>query len=86
MKKPSPYIEHIFQCSLTGRDPHPDAKRYERMMFWDEIINNHIRGTEMALRMSREMEAAIRRAAKEVEGKEANQETKTIQIRKEEES
>jgi hypothetical protein len=56
------------------------------MMFWDEIINNHIRGTEMALRMSREMEAAIRRAAKEVEGKEANQETKTIQIRKEEES
>jgi len=84
MNKLSPYIEHVFQCSLTGRDPHPDAKRYERMMFWDEIINNHIRGTEMALRMSREMEAAIRKAAKEQSGNEANQETNTIQIRKEE--
>ena len=84
MNKPSSYLEHIFQCSLTGRDPHPDQKRYERMMFWDEIINDHIRGTEMALRMSEEMETAIREAAKEENGKEANQEINTIQIKKEE--
>lgn len=86
MNKLSPYLEHIFQCSLTGRDPHPDAKRYERMMFWDEIINNHMKSTAMALRMSEEMETAIRKAAKEHDGKEVNQETSTIQIRKEEES
>ena len=82
--KPSPYLEHIFQCSLTGRDPHPDQKRYERMMFWDEIMNNHIEGTAMALRMSEEMEKAIRKAAKEQNGKEANQKTNTIQTKKEE--
>ena len=32
-KPPSPYIEHVFRCSLTGRDPQPDAARYERMQF-----------------------------------------------------
>lgn len=86
MNKLSLYLEHIFQCSLPGCDPHPDAKRYERMMFWDEIINNHIKSTTMALRMSEEMETAIRKAAKEQNGKEADRETNTIQIQKEEES
>jgi hypothetical protein len=49
-----------------------------------EIINNHMKSTAMALRMSEEMEAAIRKAAKEQNGKEADQETNTILIKKEE--
>lgn len=82
-KPPSPYIEHVFRCSLTGRDPHPDAKRYERMQFWDEIMETHIRGTEAALRMSQEMEKEIRQAAKERISKDVNRET-NIQDKKEE--
>ncbi|MDP2268304.1 MAG: hypothetical protein Q8K46_03960 [Deltaproteobacteria bacterium] len=64
-RPPSPYIEHVFRCSLTGRDPNPDEKRYERLRFWDEIIVNHARSTEAALRMSDELETAIRQAADE---------------------
>jgi len=83
-RPPSPYIEHVFRCSLTGRDPNPDEKRYERMQFWDEIMENHVRSIEAALRMSQELETAIRQAAKERNGKEANQETNAIQTKKEE--
>ena len=73
-KPPSPYIEHVFRCSLTERDPNPDEKRYERMMFWDEIVDNHNRSTEAALRMSQELETAIRQAAKERSDEEVNKE------------
>jgi hypothetical protein len=80
-RPPSPYIEHIFRSSLTGRDPNPDEKRYERLRFWDEIIDNHIRGTEAALRMSHDLETTIRQAAK----KHINEETETIDEGKENE-
>lgn len=80
----SPYIEHVLRCARTGRDPNPNAKRYERMEFWDEIMETHIRGTEAALRMSHELETAIRQAAKERNSKEANKETNAIQTKKEE--
>ena len=83
-KKPSPYIEHVLRCSLTGRDPDPDEKRYERMTFWDEIIHTHIRGTERALKMSQELEAMLRQEARERSGNEVNQETNPVQDRKEE--
>jgi hypothetical protein len=71
-KPPSPYIEHVFRCSFTGRDPNPHEKRYERMQFWDEIMETHIRGTEAALRMSDELETAIRQAADESKDDEHN--------------
>ncbi len=80
-RPPSPYIEHIFRCSVTGRDPNPDEKRYERLRFWDEIIDNHIRGTEAALRMSHDLETTIRQAAKMT----INEETETIDKGKENE-
>lgn len=73
-RSPSPYIEHVFRCSLTGRDPNPDEKRYERMMFWDEIFENHAESTGTALRMSQELETAIRQAAKERNDEEVNKE------------
>jgi hypothetical protein len=63
--KPSPYIEHVFRCSLTGRDPDPDAKRYEKWELWDEIINAHINGMNAVLRISREAETAMRAKARE---------------------
>ncbi|MDO9585681.1 MAG: hypothetical protein Q7I93_04250 [Syntrophales bacterium] len=44
------------------------------MMFWDEIIDNHVRSTEAALRMSQELETAIRQAAKERNDEEVNKE------------
>src|SRR3989304_6270395 len=83
-KPPSPYIEHVFRCSLTGRDPNPDEKRYERMQFWDEIMETHIRSTEAALRMSQELETMIRHEAKERNSNGDNQKTNAIQTKKEE--
>ena len=80
-RPPSPYIEHVFRCSLTGRDPNPDEKRYERLRFWDEIIESHARSTEAAIRMSQEIEAAIRQAADENK----NNENSIINNRKEQE-
>ena len=65
MSKLSPYIEHCLQCSSTGRDPNPDAKRYEKMSLWDEIINAHVNGMIAVLRMSQEVEAAMRARARE---------------------
>ena len=65
MNKLSPYIEHCLQCSITGRDPNPDAKRYEKMSLWDEIINAHITGMNTALRLSQEAEAAMRAGIRE---------------------
>ena len=44
------------------------------MMFWDEIVDNHNRSTEAALRMSQELETAIRQAAKERSDEEVNKE------------
>ena len=83
-RPPSPYIEHVFRCSLTGRDPNPDEKRYQRMQFWDEIMETHIRSTEAALRMSDELETAIRQAAKESNNEEVNTEINATKIEKEE--
>lgn len=83
-RPPSPYIEHIFHCSITGADPNPDEKRYERMLFWDEPLEGHIRSTEAALRMSHELETAIRQEAREKIAKEVNQATNDIQTKKEE--
>jgi hypothetical protein len=83
-RPPSPYIEHVFRCSLTGRDPNPDEKRYERMQFWDEIMETHIRSTEAALRMSDELETAIRQEAKERNNEEVNTEINATKIAKEE--
>lgn len=80
-RPPSPYIEHVFRCSLTGRDPNPDEKRYERLRFWDEIIESHVRSTEAAIRTSQEIEAAIRQAADENK----NNENNIINNRKEQE-
>ncbi len=80
-RPPSPYIEHIFRCSVTGRDPNPDEKRYERLRFWDEIIVNHARGIEAALRMSHDLETTIRQAAKT----HINEESETNNIGKENE-
>ena len=84
-RPPSPYIEHVFHCSITGADPHPDAKRYERMQFWDEIMEGHVRSTAAAIRMSQAVETAIRQETKENgDAKEVNQETNVIQTKKEE--
>ena len=85
-RPPSPYIEHVFRCSLTGRDPNPDEKRYERMQFWDEIMETHIRSTTAALKMSDELETAIRQAAKEHNDEEVNKEINVTKIGKENES
>ncbi len=65
MNKLSPYIEHCLHCSITGRDQNPDAKRYEKMSLWDEIINAHVNGMIAVLRMSQEVEAAMRAEARE---------------------
>lgn len=65
MNKLSPYIEHCLKCSIVGRDPNPDAKRYEKMSFWDEIIDAHINGMNTALMLSQEAEAAMRARARE---------------------
>lgn len=84
-RPPSPYIEHVFHCSITGADPHPDADRYERMRFWDEIMEGHVRSTEAAIRMSQAVETAIRQETKENDdAKEINQETNAIQTKEEE--
>ena len=85
-RSPSPYIEHVFRCSLTGRDPNPDEKRYERMQFWDEIMENHVRSTEAALRMSQELETSIRQKAKKHNSEEVNKEINATKIGKENES
>ena len=81
MDKLSPYIEHRLNCSITGQDPNPDAKRYERMSLWDEIITAHVDGMIAVLRKSQEMEAAMRAKARE-----NIQENKTHQDREEEAS
>ena len=81
MNKLSPYIEHCLKCSIVGRDPNPDAKRYEKMSLWDEIIDAHINGMNTALRLSQEAEAAMRAQARE-----NNQNNNTNQDRKEKES
>jgi len=81
MNKLSPYIEHCLKCSVTGRDQNPDAKRYEKMALWDEIINAHINGMNTALRLSQEAEAAMRAQARE-----NNQNNNAHQDRKEEAS
>jgi len=65
MNKLSPYIDHVFQCTLTGRDPHPDAKRYEKLELWDEIINAHVNGMNTLLRISQQTEAVMRAKARE---------------------
>ncbi|MDO9559720.1 MAG: hypothetical protein Q7I89_08550 [Syntrophales bacterium] len=65
MNKLSPYIEYVFQCSLTGMDPNPDAKRYEKIELWDEIINAHVNGMNTLLRISQQTEAAMRAKARE---------------------
>jgi hypothetical protein len=85
-RPPSPYIEYVLRCSLTGRDPNPDEKRYERMQFWGEIFEHHAKSTEAALRMSQELETAIRQAAKECNDEEVNKEINATKIRKENES
>lgn len=81
MNKLSTYIEHCLQCSITGRDPNPDAKRREKMAFWDEIINAHVNGMIALLRISQEADAAMRAQARE-----NNQKNSTHKERKEEES
>ena len=81
MNKLSPYIDHCLKCSIVGRDPNPDAKRYEKMSLWDEIINAHINGMNTALRLSQEAEAAMRAQARE-----NNQNNNAHQDRKEEAS
>ena len=81
MNKLSPYIEHCLNCSITGRDPNPDAKRYEKMSLWDEIIDAHVSGMVALLRISQEAEAAMRARAKE-----NNQKNETHQDREEEAS
>ena len=81
-RPPSPYIEHVFHCSITGADPNPDEKRYERMLFWDEIMEGHIRSTEAALRMSQALETTIRQETKENCDKEVNQETNNTEIKR----
>ena len=81
MDKLSPYIEHCLNCSITGRDPNPDAKRYEKMSLWDEIIDAHVSGMVALLRISQEAEAAMRARARE-----NNQKNETHQDREEEAS
>ena len=54
MNKLSPYIEQCLKCSITGRDPNPDSKRYEKMSLWDEIIKAHHKGQNTALRPSQD--------------------------------
>ena len=81
MNKLSPYIEHCLNCSITGRDPNPDAKRYEKMSLWDEIIDAHVSGMVALLRISQEAEAAMRAQARE-----NNQNNNTNQDGKEKES
>ena len=81
MNKLSPYIEHGLNCSITGRDPNPDAKRYEKMSLWNEILSAHVNGMNAALRLSQKAEAAMR-----VRARENNQENKTHQDREEEAS
>jgi hypothetical protein len=65
MNKLSPYIEHCLKCSIVGRDPNPDAKRYEKLELWDEIINAHVNGMNTLLRISQQTEAAMRAKARE---------------------
>ncbi len=79
MNKLSPYIEHCLKCSIVGRDPNSDTKRYEKMSLWDEIIDAHINGMNTALRLSQE--AAMRARARE-----NNHNNNTNQDRKEKES
>ena len=83
----SPYIEHVLRCARTGRDPNPEAKRYERWQFWDEIIETHAGSIEKAQRMSQNLDALLRQEAKESGSKEGsqevNQETSATQSEKE---
>ena len=65
MNKLSPYIEHCLNCSITGQDPNPDAKRYERTSLWDETITAHVNGMTAVLRNSQEVEATMRARARE---------------------
>ena len=81
MNKLSPYIEHCLNCSNTGQDLNPEAKRYEKMSLWDEIITAHVNGMIAVLRNSQKVEAAMRARARE-----NNQNNNTNQDRKEKES
>jgi hypothetical protein len=80
----SPYIEHVLRCARTGRDPNPDAKRYERMEFWDEDLRSHSRNTEAALSMYKSQETETRQADQERTEIEVNKEINPTHKEKEE--